>query len=78
MINQSFQKKVCETSFYCAKIEKSAEKKLIIMRNVKKAVKYVLVGNVTVVLTLLLLPVFLITDQVDALNSVIDYLWREN
>lgn len=48
------------------------------MRNVKKAVKYVLVGNVTVVLTLLLLPVFLITDQVDALNSVIDYLWREN
>lgn len=48
------------------------------MRNVKKTVKYVLVGNVTVVLTLLLLPVFLITDQVDALNSVIDYLWREN
>lgn len=48
------------------------------MRNVKKAVKYVLVGNVTVLFTILLLPVFLITDQVDALNNIIEYLSREN
>lgn len=47
------------------------------MRKVKNALKYVVVGNVTVVFTLLLLPVFLITDQVDALNSIIDYLGRE-
>lgn len=48
------------------------------MRNVKKAVKYVFVGNVTVLFTILLLPVFLITDQVDALNNIIDYLSKEN
>lgn len=48
------------------------------MRKVKKALKYVFVGNVTVVFTLLLLPVFVITDQVDTLNSIIDFLWREN
>lgn len=47
------------------------------MLSVKKAIKFVLLGNATVLLTLLLLPVFLITDQIDVFNNVIDYLWQE-
>ncbi|MFA8438522.1 hypothetical protein [Pueribacillus sp. YX66] len=47
------------------------------MISVKRAVKFVLVGNATVLLTLLFLPIFLITDQINVFNHAIDYLWQE-
>ncbi len=47
------------------------------MQVLKSVAKFVLVGNATVLVTLLLLPVFLITDHVDVFNTILEYLWKE-
>ncbi|WP_165820851.1 hypothetical protein [Pueribacillus theae] len=48
------------------------------MQFLKKSLKYMVIGNATVLFTLLLLPVFLVTNQVDALSSIIDFLWKQD
>ena len=48
------------------------------MNFLTKTIKYVFAGNAAIILTIVFLPIFLITDQIDLLNSWLDFLWKED